>query len=313
MNAIISTKEGAAQALFELAEADPKVVLVTPDSLKAIKAMRFQATFPERSFEVGIAEQHAVTFAAGLASCGYKPFVAAYGTFISMRACEQVRTFVAYPGLNVKFIAMCGGVFGGERDGVTHQALEDLAIMRAIPGMDVVVPADGEQARLALKALARRPNPGYMRIGSGLETEGLSGVSGFEFGRIRVLADHGADAALFVCGAPVLRALAAAKALAEDGIRVKVVEVHTLKPLDAEGIAAVLAECGVAVTVEDHMITGGLGSAIAEVIAERQPARLTRVGLADSFPESGEGNALMDKYGLAVGDIAAAVRRAVKA
>ena len=307
------TREAFSRGLYELAQQDDQVTFVAADSLMAVKSFEFAAAYPERFFDVGIAEQHAVGFAAGLATCGLKPWVGTYAGFITMRACEQVRTFVAYPELNVKFVGLNGGIYGGEREGVTHQFFEDLAIMRAIPGMDVVVPCDAEQVRKATHAMGMRDGPGYLRVGSGREPIIFDDDMGFEFGKARIIKDYGTDAAVFVCGPVLARVMKAADQLKEAGIGIKVVEVHTLKPLDSDFITEVLEETTVAVSVEDHTVIGGLGSAIAEVIAERAPAKLTRLGLQDVFPESGDAEALLDAYGMSINGIADAVKKALNA
>jgi transketolase len=304
-----STREAVAAALVELAAADPAVVMVCPDSVKALRATAFAARFPDRLFDVGIAEQHAVAFAAGLASCGLKPFVGTYAGFLTMRACEQLRSFVAYPRLNVKVLGVNGGILAGEREGPSHQFFEDLAIARTLPGFTVVAPADADQAGRALHALAAVEGPGYLRLGSGRDPVVFPEPRPFELGRARVVAEHGSDVAIFAHGALVGRSLAAADALAREGVAAVVVEVHTLKPLDAATVTAVLERTGAAVTAEDHTIVGGLGSAIAEAAAERCPVPIERVGLRDVFPESGEGERLLDRYGMGVADIATAARR----
>lgn len=306
-----STREAIAAALVELAAADPTVVLVCPDSVKAMRATGFAARFPDRLFNVGIAEQHAVAFAAGLAACGLKPFVGTYAGFLTMRACEQLRTFVAYPRLNVKVIGLNGGILAGEREGPTHQFFEDLAITRTLPGFTVVAPADADQAGRAVRALAAVDGPAYLRAGSGRDPIVYAEPRPFELGKARVVADRGGDVAIFAHGALVGRALAASEDLAREGVGATVVEVHTMKPLDLETIAAVLECTGAAVTAEDHTIIGGLGSAVAEAAAERCPVPIERVGLQDVFPESGEGECLLDRYGMGVADIAAAARRAL--
>ncbi len=309
---IASTRVAFVQGLVELAAEDPRVVLVCADSLTAIRGMPFLERFPDRVFDLGIAEQNAVGFSAGLASCGYDPFFSTYAGFITMRACEQVRTFVAYPGLKVKFVGLNGGLSGGEREGVTHQFFEDLAIMRCIPGMDVVVPADASQVRKAIRAVAGREGPGYIRIGSGKEPVIFDDAVDFVFGKARVVKEHGSDAAIFSCGPILKNALEASDQLAREGVKTRVVEVHTLKPLDVETISDVLRETGAAVTVEDHNVIGALGSAVSEVIAERSPASLVRVGLRDEFPESGEAEALLDRFGMGTRDIQKAVIAAVQ-
>ena len=310
---IANTREAFIDGLMEIAAEDPKAVLVCADSVKALRATAFADKYPARLFDVGIAEQCAVAFAAGLAACGLHPFFGTYAGFITMRACEQVRTFVAYPHLRVKFVGINGGIYGGEREGVTHQFFEDLAILRSIPGMEVVVPADAGQVRKATRAVALRDGPGYIRVGSGREPVIFEESFGFEFGRVRILDNRGSDASLFCNGPIVRRVLQAAEALAAAGIRTTVVEVHTLKPLDTEGILAILRGTQAAVTVEDHSVIGGLGSAVAEVIAENAVAApLVRIGLQDVFPSSGEAEALLDYYGMGVSHIIEAVRKAIR-
>jgi len=303
-----STRVAFIESLAELAERHQKVALVCSDSAKVVRADEFKARFPERFIDVGIAEQNAVACAAGMASCGLIPFVATYAGFITMRACEQVRTFVAYPKLNVKLVGANGGIGAGEREGVTHQFFEDLGILRTIPGITIVVPADASQVGKAIKAVAEIPGPAYVRIGSGRDPVVFDTDLPFELGKIRILRAGGDDVAIFVNGHTIPRALTAAERLQDSGIKATVVEVHTLKPLDTEGITALLQQTGAAVTVEDHNIIGGLGSAVAEVIAERAPVPLARVGLGDRFPESGEAEQLMDAYGLSVTDIVEACR-----
>ena len=311
MDQIASTREGFIAGLMEAAQADPKICLVFADSLKAARAVPFVEKFPDRWFDVGICEQNAVCFSAGLAATGLKPFFNTYAGFITMRACEQVRSFVAYPHLNVKIVGLNGGMYGGEREGVTHMVFEDLSILRAIAGMEIVVPADAGQARKATRVLAQREGPAYLRLGSGREPLIYEESVAFEFGKARVLREDGTDAAIFAIGPILKRAILAAESLAREGIRTTLVEVHTLKPLDADTIADVLRRTRAAVTVEDHNIHGGLGSAVAEVIAEREPASLVRVGLRDIFAESGEAELLFDHFHMGAPDIALAVRQAI--
>jgi transketolase len=226
-----------------------------------------------------------------------------------MRACEQVRTFVGYPGLNVKLIGANAGIFGGEREGVTHQFFEDLAIVRSIPGVTVVVPADAAEVRQATKAIASIKGPAYLRIGSGRDPVVVEPPRPFELGKIRILEDHGRDFVIFANGYPLRRSLEAAVQLEAQGLHGRVVEVHTLRPLDVSGIAQVLEDSPAAVSVEDHQINGALGSAIAEVIAEHGRGRLVRLGLQDVFAESGDAFGLLDRYGLGVQDIVQAVEK----
>lgn len=304
-----STREAFVAALIQCASTDPAVCLVLADSQKAARATPFLEQFPGRWFDVGICEQNAVCFAAGLASTGLKPFFCTYGGFIAMRACEQIRTFVAYPRLNVKFVGFNGGIYGGEREGVTHMVFEDLGILRSIPGMEIIVPADADQTRQAVLNVATRPAPAYIRIGSGRDPVVFDPPTKFRFGRVNIVREFGRDAVIFANGPILLWATKAAELLHNTGINTIVAEVHTLKPLDVAGILDLLRHVGgAAVTVEDHNIIGGLGSAVAEVMAEAGFGVLKRIGLRDVFPESGEAHLLFDHFHMGVSDIASAVR-----
>lgn len=309
MDKMASTREAFIASLMELAAADPKVCFVSADSVKAARATSFAEKHPDRCFELGICEQNAVAFSAGLASTGLRPFFNTYAGFITMRACEQVRTFVAYPHLNVKFIGLNGGIYGGEREGVTHMVFEDFGILRSIAGMDIVVPADAGQARKATLALAQREGPGYMRIGSGREPVIFDDAMPFEFGRARVIREYGTDAAVFAIGPILKRAIQAVDTLAGEGIKTTLVEVHTLKPLDVDTISGVLRQTRAAVTLEDHNINGGLGSAVAEVIAEHEPATLVRLGLRDIYAESGDAELLFDHFQMGAPAVCDAVKQ----
>lgn len=306
-----STREAAMRALIEAAERDEKLVIVSPDSMLAARAVPFQQRFPDRLIEVGIAEQSAVDVAAGLATTGMKPVVITYAGFLTMRACEMIRTFVAYPGLNVKFIGLNGGMLGGEREGVTHQFYEDLGILRSMPGVKIVTPADGHQAYRATLAMLEVDGPVYLRLASGREPEVFDDDTPFEFGRIREVVSYGSDAAIFASGYIMNRAIEAAQKLHEEGIEATLIDVSTLKPLDEEGITDVLCRVKAAVTVEDHNIYGALGSAVCELACKRHPLRVERVGLNDVYPRSGHADKLLSAYGLDASDIVAAVKRAL--
>ncbi len=312
MTQLGNTRVAFIEALTDIVEQDRRPVLVCADSVLVVKGKSFAEKYPDRFFDVGIAEQNAVACAAGMAACGLIPFVATYAGFITMRACEQVRTFVAYPGLSVKLVGANGGIYAGEREGVTHQFFEDLGIMRTIPGITVVVPADDSQVRHATHAIYKNPGPAYMRIGSGRDPVADCDNVPFELGKVRVLLDHGRDVVLFANGFVINRALQAAEVLRQDGIRPVVVDVHTLKPLDRQAIGKILQETGAAVTIEDHNIIGGLGSAIAELSAEACPSPIIRVGLRDTYPRSGEPDALLDYYHMSVADIVKAARTAMQ-
>jgi len=294
---------------MDVAPDDPKICLVFADSLKAARATPFTEKYPGRWFDVGICEQNAVAFSVGLASTGLKPFFNTYAGFITMRACRQVRSFVAYPHLNVKVVGLNGGIYGGEREGVTHMVFEEFGILRSIAGMEIVVPADAGQVRKATHVLAQREGPAYMRLGSGREPVIFDDSMPFEFGKARVLREYGTDAAIFAVGPILKRAILAAETLANEGIKTTLVEVHTLKPLDQDTIADVLRRTRAAVTLEGHNIHGGLGSAVAEVIAKREPATLIRLGLRDVFAESGDAELLFDHFGMGMPHVCEAVKQ----
>jgi len=288
---------------MNLARERDDIALISTDSSIISGGLKFRELYPERYFEVGIAEQNGVAFASGLASCGLVPYIATYAGFLTMRACEQMRTFCAYPRLKVRFAGANGGMLGGNREGVTHQFFEDIGILQSIPGFTIVAPSDGGQVKKAVEAVADVDGPAYIRIGSGKEPKIHSDDDIFELGKASVLLDNGSDVALFSYGFVLDRALDAAERLKARGIGAVVVEVPTIKPMDVETITATLKRTSCAVTVEDHNIIGGLGSAIMTVSGERFPSRIGRVGLRDTWPESGEPSALLDEYGLSIDDI----------
>ncbi len=311
MSKIGNTRIAFTQSLMEIAEDDPKTVLVCADSVLVIRGNPYVDKYPDRFFDFGIAEQNAVNCAAGMAICGLIPFVATYAGFITMRACEQVRTFVAYPGLNVKFVGANGGISAGEREGVTHQFFEDIGIMRTIPGITIVVPADPSQVIQATKAIHKIYGPAYLRIGSGRDPVVDIDIP-FELGKVRILKENGYDVALFTNGFVINRVLKAADVLKQEGINAIVIDVHTLKPLDTEAIIKILQRTGAAVTVEDHNIIGGLGSAIVELSAEKLPAPIIRIGLKDTYPRSGAPDPLLDYYEIGVADIVKAAKKVMQ-
>jgi len=305
------TREAFAQALIEISKNDDRTLLVSPDSLKAMRATEFAEMFPQRYIEVGIAEQNAIGVAAGLAGCGLIPFVATYAGFITMRACEQVRTFVAYPHLNVKMVGINGGLLGGEREGVTHQFFEDIGILRTIPGITIITPADEFHAFEAVKMCIDIDGPVYIRCASGREKRVYNKNTPFEFGKIRILKDFGNDVAIFASGFIMSRAIEATEILKNRGINATLIDVSTLKPIDIEGVVSILRTCKTAVTVEDHNIIGGLGSAISEVAVEQYPVPIVRVGLNDRFPQSGKPDELLDFYGIGITNIVKAVEKVI--
>jgi len=298
-----STREGFTNGLIDLAQQRDDIVFVSTDSLMVVKGQPFLERWPERVVELGISEQNGVGVCAGLASSGLTPYICTYAGFLTMRACEQMRTFVAYPKLKVRFIGANGGLFGGNREGVSHQFIEDIGILRTIPGFTILCPADGGQVRAAMKASVDIEGPVYIRIGSGREEQVFPPETPFPLGKIRVLREYGDDVALVAHGFVLNRVLKAAEELKAMGVMAKVVEAATVKPLDGEGLAQVLEATGCAVTVEDHTVVGGLGSAVAELIADRVPAHLVRLGLQDTYGESGFPEELLDTYGMSVSDI----------
>ena len=312
MTTLGNTRIAFIETMTEIVQQDPNAVLVCADSVLVVKGKDFIQKYPDRFIDVGIAEQNAVDCAAGMATCGLTPFVATYAGFITMRACEQVRTFVAYPGLNVKLVGANGGIGAGEREGVTHQFFEDLGIVRTIPGITVVVPADADQVRHATRAIHQVKGPAYMRIGSGRDPVVDCEDVPFELGKIRILAEHGKDIILFTTGFMANRTLLAAETLSKQGIKATVVDVHTLKPLDREGIVTLLEDTGAALTIEDHNIIGGLGSAIAELSVEEYPVPIKRIGIQDCYTRSGMPEPLLDYYKIGVTDIVDAAHAILK-
>ena len=308
-----STRIGFRDALIELAEKRDDIVFVSTDSLMVVKGEPFLKRWPERVIELGISEQNGVTVCAGLASAGLTPYICTYAGFLTMRACEQMRTFVGYPQLKVRFVGANGGLHGGNREGVSHQFIEDIGILRTIPGYTILCPADGDQVKQAMLASVDIDGPVYIRIGSGKEEKVFPTGTPFPLGKVRIMEDFGDDVALFAHGFVLPRVLEAARRLKKVGIFAKVVEVATVKPLDKEGIAQILTKTRCAVSIEDHTVIGGLGSALSELIAEETPAQLIRLGLQDCYGESGFPDELLDSYGMSIDEIMASAQKLVDA
>jgi len=309
MSKKIATREAYGEALLQLGRENPDVVVLDADLAKSTKTYDFGKNFPERFFDMGVAEQNMIGTAAGLAAAGKIPFCSSFAIFASGRAFEQVRNSVAYSALNVKIGASHAGITVGE-DGGSHQSVEDIAIMRALPNMTVFVPADAVETAGAVRAAAAVNGPVYIRLGrSGVPV--LHG-DGFQFvpGRAVTLRE-GTDATIIATGIMVAAALEAAGLLAGEGIKAGVLDIHTIKPLDVEAIVKAARETGALVTAEEHSVIGGLGSAVAEVIVENCPVPLKRVGIPDKFGESGSPDELLEKYGLTPGFIAAAVKEVI--
>jgi transketolase len=303
-------REAYGEALVQLGEENPRVVVVDADMAAGTMTLGFKERFPERFYDVGVAEQHLVGAGAGLSLTGLIPYVNTFAWLLVLRAGDMLRTLVAYARTNVKIIAGYGG-FSGPMDGATHQSVMDLAVVRALPGMTVITAGDPASVRWAVAALADHQGPAYLRLSRAEVEDFHAPGTAFRIGKA-VRLREGRDVCLLTCGPITTRVLAAAADLAAEGIRASVLEVHTLKPLDEELIAAELAACGAAVTVEEHSILGGLGSAVAELAAERCPVPVLRIGIRDVFGETGPYERLLDAYGMAVGDITAAARRCLE-
>ncbi len=303
-----STRDGYAAALLELGEKDERVVVLDADLAKSTQTEKFKKRFPERFIDCGVAEQNLMATAAGLSTTGKIVFASTFAIFATGRAYDQVRNTIAYSYLNVKICASHGGITVGE-DGSSHQALEDIALMRVIPRMKVVVPADYYEAREAVKAVAYIEGPFYVRMGRPKIPVLFGDDYRYEFGKALTMRP-GRDVTVLACGFMVHRALQAAEELARGGIEAEVINLHTIKPLDREGILASASRTGRVVTCEEHSILGGLGSAVAELLGEEMPLPMRRVGIRDSFGTSGTADELVEHFGLGSRHIAEVVRGA---
>ena len=293
----IATRDSYGNALAELGTAHENVVVLDADLAAATKTGVFKKAHPERFIDCGIAESNMMGVAAGLAAAGKVPFASSFAMFAAGRAFEQIRNSIGYPKLNVKIGATHAGISVGE-DGATHQCNEDIALMRTIPGMVVINPSDDVEARAAVKAAYEHVGPVYMRFGR-LAVPVINDQPDyhFELGKGIVLRE-GKDAVIFATGLEVNEALQAAKLLEEDGIQVKVVNIHTIKPIDEELIISSAKECGKVITVEEHSVIGGLGSAVCDVLAENYPVPVKKIGVNDTFGESGPALELIKKFEL---------------
>ena len=293
----IATRESYGNALAELGAEHKDVVVLDADLAAATKTGVFKKAFPERFIDCGIAECNMMGVAAGLATTGLVPFASSFAMFAAGRAFEQVRNSIGYPHLNVKIGATHAGISVGE-DGATHQCNEDIALMRTIPGMVVISPADDVEAKAAVKAAYEHQGPVYLRFGR-LAVPVINDRPDykFEIGKGVVLRE-GKDLTIIATGLPVSNCLEAAEKLAADGIDAKVINIHTIKPLDEDLVIAAAKETGKVVTVEEHSVIGGLGSAVCDVLAEKAPTKVMKIGINDTFGESGPAAELLKKYGL---------------
>lgn len=301
------TREAFTAALIDIAKEDRRVMFISPDSLKAMRATTFAEEFPEAYVEVGIAEQNSVAVAAGLASCGQVPFIGTYAGFLTMRACEQMRTFVAYPNLNVKFVGINSGLCGGEREGVTHQFYEDIGILSSIPNFTIFTPADAAQTYHAVKEAFKIEGPVYIRAGSGREEEVYEKDVPFNMDGINILREYGTDTLILASGFILSRVLKAADLLQKEGIMVTVGDVNIINNKNNEKLINTMSKAKKIVTVEDHNINGGLGSFISKIACENKPTYVKRIGL-NTFGESGPADELLDKYGFSPEEIANTVK-----
>ena len=307
----IATRAAYGEALAALAAEYPELVVLDADLSGSTMSKKFAEVCPERFYNIGIAEANMAGIAAGLAACGKKPFIHSIAMFAAGRAWEQVRNSIAYPGLNVKVIGSHGGLSVGE-DGATHQCIEDYAIMRAIPGMLVLSPCDGPEMRQAVRALVEYDGPAYMRLGRLAVDSVTDEVPGyrFELGRGVQLRD-GQDVTVIAAGMMVQEAVRASDRLAAEGISVRVIDMHTIKPLDQDIVLKAARETGAIVTSEEANVLGGLGSAVCECTAAQCPVPVVRHGVCDQFGRSGEAHAILSAYRLTADGIAESVRKAL--
>ncbi|MBE5881385.1 MAG: transketolase family protein [Lachnospiraceae bacterium] len=293
----IATRESYGNALVACAEDFPDLVVLDADLAGATKTGTFQKAYPDRFIDCGIAECNMTGIAAGLATCGKIPFISSFAMFAAGRNFEQVRNSIGYPHLNVKIGATHAGITVGE-DGATHQCNEDVALMRTIPGMTVIVPSDDIEAKAAVRAALEIEGPVYLRFGrAAVPVINERDDYKFEVGK-GVLLREGKDVTIIASGICVESALGAAEKLAADGIDAEVINIHTIKPLDEELVLASAKKTGKVVTVEEHSVIGGLGSAVCDVLSEKAPTKVCKIGVYDRFGESGPAAALVEKYGL---------------
>ena len=306
MSEKIATREAYGKALVELGAVNDKIVVLDADLAGATMTKHFKAAYPDRFYDCGIAECNMMDIGAGLSTMGLIPFCSTFAMFGAGRAYEQIRNSIAYPKFNVKICCSHAGVSVGE-DGGSHQCLEDIGLMRLIPGMTVIVPADANEARKATFALAEFQGPAYMRTAR-LATPVFEEDYPFEIGKANVLRE-GKDVAVFACGLMVAEALEAAKLLAAEGVDAAVINIHTIKPIDAACVTEYAKKCGNVVTVEEHSVIGGLSDAVAEVLMGQVNCKFKKIGVNDQFGQSGKAADVLREYGLTGDQIAAAIKK----
>lgn len=303
-----ATRAAYGEALAELGKVNDKVVVLDADLSKSTMTATFQKAFPDRFFNIGIAEANMVDMAAGMSTMGLIPFCSTFAMFGAGRVYEQIRNSIAYPRLNVKLCMSHAGVSVGE-DGASHQCLEDLALMRVIPGMTVICPADANETRKAVFAAAEMEGPVYIRLAR-LATPVFEKDYPFEIGKANVLRE-GADVAVFATGLMVSEALKAADLLAAQGVSAAVINVHTVKPIDADCVTEWARKCGKVVTVEEHSVIGGLGDAVAGVLMGKVDCAFRKIGVQDQFGQSGKAWEVLAEYGLTAPQIAESIKEMV--
>jgi transketolase len=294
----VAMRDAFGEALLALAAEFPGMVVLDADVSTSTRTAAFGKRHPDRFFNVGVAEANMVDIAAGMATCGLRPVVNTFALFLTLKAADQVRNIVCYNKLPVILAGNYAGL-SDSYDGASHQSILDLAIMRAMPNLTVIVPGDGVELRQALTAALRRDGPTYIRICRNPTPVLFADAPPLEIGKIRKL-KNGNDLTIAVCGVPTSMAIEAADRLVQRGVSVDLLEVSTIKPMDAETLAVSARKTGKVLTVEEHTIHGGLGSAVAEVLSQRAPARMGMIGIQDTFTESGDYNALLRKYGISV-------------
>ncbi len=304
------TRDGYGEGLVAAGEKNPEVVALGADITASVRVDWFRDRFPDRFLSIGIAEQNQMGIAAGLSLAGKVPFVTNYGVFLAGRAWDQIRTTVCYANLNVKLGGAHGGISVGP-DGATHQALEEISIMRCLPNMKVVVPADSNETRKATLAAAEMYGPVYIRFGREKVPSITSDDTPFEFGKAYCVRE-GTDVALIACGVMVYESLVAAEALAKEGISAMVINNHTIKPLDEATLLEAARITGAVVTAEEHQVAGGMGSAVLELLAQNHPVPAKMVGVYDRFGSSGDPDVLMKEFGLVSANIVEAAKQVIK-
>lgn len=306
----MATREAYGKALKDLASTNENIVALDADLSKSTKTADFKSVAPERFFNMGIAEGNMMGVAAGLSTCGKIPFVSTFAMFAAGRAFEQIRNSICYPKLNVKVCATHAGLTVGE-DGASHQAIEDISLMRSIPNMTVINPADAIETDAVIKAIAEMEGPCYVRLGRlAVNNVNDAATYKFELGK-GITLKEGNDVTLIATGIMVEAALEAAEMLAKEGINARVINIHTIKPIDREILVNAARETGAIVTAEEHSVIGGLGSAVAEVLTEEYPVPVLKVGVQDTFGESGKPNELLEAYGLTAKNIVEKAKKAI--